>query len=62
MKTLLHDRNTTRPLGGSRVLRENLGSVLPGSAITPASGGRLRPRLRAATIRIGAIGGTFRLY
>jgi hypothetical protein len=55
MKTLLHERNTARPLGGSAVPREILGSVLPGSAITPASGSRLRPRLQGRTVPGGAI-------
>jgi hypothetical protein len=55
MKTLLQDRNTARPLGGSAVLREILGSVLPGSAIAPVSSGRFRPRLNATVIRGVAI-------
>ena len=50
MKTMLHNRNTARPLGGSAVLREILGSVLPGSAITPASGSRPRPRTLAPAV------------
>ncbi len=52
MKTQLHDRNTARPLGGSAVVRETLGSVLPGSAIVPVSGGCLRPRLHSAAFRL----------
>ena len=55
MKTLLHDRNTARPLGGSAVVREILGSVLPGSAIAPGSAGRPHPRMQAAAHRCGAI-------
>ena len=54
MKTQPHDRNTTRPLGSSGCVRETLGSVLPGSAIVPVSGGRFRPRLHAAAFRCGA--------
>jgi len=54
MKTQPHDRNTTRPLGSSGCVRETLGSVLPGSAIAPVSGGRFRPRLHAAAFRCGA--------
>ena len=52
MKTQLHDRNTARPLGGSAVIRESLGSVLPGSAILPVAGGRLRPRQSCAAFRL----------
>ena len=55
MKTLLHDRNTARPFGGSSVVREILGSVLPGSAIAPGSGGRPRLRMPATMNRGGAI-------
>ncbi len=54
MKTQLHDRNTARPLGGSAVVRETLGSVLPGSAIVPVSGRGLRPRLNGSALRLGA--------
>jgi len=54
MKTQPRDRNTTRPLGSSGCVRETLGSVLPGSAIVPVSGGRFRPRLHAAAFRCGA--------
>ncbi len=55
MKNLLHNRNTTRPLGGSTVVRETLGSVLPGSAITPTSGGRLYARWQSAVMRGAAV-------
>ena len=55
MKTLLHDRNTARPLGGSAVIREILGSVLPGSAIAASAGSRLHLRMPATATPVGAI-------
>ncbi|MEO6752548.1 MAG: hypothetical protein ABIP85_12290 [Chthoniobacteraceae bacterium] len=54
MKNLLHERNSTRPLGGSGILREHPGSVLPGSAITSGAGGRFHPRPQAAKVRCEA--------
>ncbi len=55
MKTLLHDRNTARPLGGTAGSRETFGSVLPGSAIPANSGSHLHLRMQPAMGRTGAI-------